>query len=97
MDSKIPTIKAKVIVQDLGDQKDNKNAYVLLETKSEAENAQKKLNQSVLGGKHLRVDLDMKDTERNPNDFETTIFIGNLPFIVNEEDLRAHILREFKD
>jgi RNA recognition motif-containing protein len=39
----------------------------------------------------------MKDTERNPNDFETTIFIGNLPFIVNEEDLRAHILKEFKD
>jgi nucleolar protein 12 len=24
------------------------------------------------------------------NDFETTVFIGNLPFITNEEDLRRH-------
>lgn len=36
MDSKIPTKKAKVIIKDLGDSKDNKNAYVLLETKEMA-------------------------------------------------------------
>ena len=38
----------------------------------------------------------MKDEEKNTNDFETTIFIGNLPFIVNEEDVRAHFALEFK-
>lgn len=33
--------------------------------------------------------MDGKD-EKFQNDFETTVFIGNLPFITNEEDLRAH-------
>ena len=28
--------------------------------------------------------------ESNKNDFETTIFIGNLPFVTNEEELRKH-------
>jgi len=42
------------------------------------------------------VDIDVKDEEKNTNDFETTIFIGNLPFIVNEEDVRAHFALEFK-
>ena len=35
------------------------------------------------------MDVEGKE-ERNLNDFETTVFIGNLPFITNEEDLRAH-------
>ena len=26
----------------------------------------------------------------NQNDYEKTIFIGNLPWVVNEEDLRKH-------
>ena len=38
----------------------------------------------VVGDKHLRVDL-----EGEKNDFETSIFIGNLPWVVNEEELRA--------
>jgi nucleolar protein 12 len=42
----------------------------------------------VIGDKHIRVDLDSKDA--NSNDFETSIFIGNLPYVVNEEELRAH-------
>jgi len=36
MESKIPTKKAKVITKDLGDHKDNKNAYVLVATKEMA-------------------------------------------------------------
>jgi len=89
MESKIPNIRAKVITKDHGDQKDNKNAYVLLTTPEQAEEARSKLNQTKLGEKHLRVDIDLKD-EKLQNDFETTIFIGNIPFITNEEDLRAH-------
>ena len=30
------------------------------------------------------------------NDFETTVFIGNLPFIVSEEDVRKHFLSSLK-
>ena len=97
MDSKIPTIKAKVIVKDLGDQKDNKNAYVLCATSAEAIAAMGKLNQSKVGDKHIRVDLDYRDRERDTNDFETTVFVGNLPFIVNEEDVREHFASLFKE
>jgi RNA recognition motif-containing protein len=47
-------------------------------------------------GKHLRVDLDFKEEgSKGSNDFETTVFIGNLPFIVNEEDVRNHIATAF--
>jgi len=49
----------------------------------------------VLGDKHVRVDIDMKDESKSQNDFETTIFIGNLPFIVNEEEVRSHFLSCF--
>jgi RNA recognition motif-containing protein len=39
------------------------------------------------------VDIDFKgDKEESlkPNDYEKTIFIGNLPWVVQEEDLRKH-------
>jgi nucleolar protein 12 len=39
-----------------------------------------------VGDKHIRVDLDGKQE----NDFDTSIFIGNLPWVINEEDLRTH-------
>lgn len=41
--------------------------------------------------KHIRVDVDSHE-DRQQNDFESTIFIGNLPFITNEEDLRSHFM-----
>lgn len=56
-----------------------------------AQAASKKLNQIKVDSKHIRVDVDHHE-ERYQNDFESTIFIGNLPFITNEEDLRAHII-----
>lgn len=37
---------------------------------------------------HLRVDSDERNVKKD--DCETSIFIGNLPFIVREEELRAH-------
>lgn len=86
VDSKVPQ-KAKIIQGQYGEQKDNKNAYVLFKTKEDAVKATKELNQTVVGDKHIRVDLDGK--ENSTNDFDTSIFIGNLPYIVNEEELRA--------
>ena len=101
MDTKVPQ-RAKVILKEYSSQKDNKNAYVLFEKNEDAIKAVKTLNQSVVpGGKHIRVDLDSKTIEAadpaergahssQENDTNTTIFIGNLPFTVNEEDLRKH-------
>lgn len=38
-----------------------------------------------IGDKHIRVDVE--DSEK---DFDSTIFIGNLPWVIQEEDVRAH-------
>lgn len=43
----------------------------------------------MIGNKHIRVDLDSKP-EGEENDFDTSIFIGNLPWVIQEEDLRKH-------
>lgn len=41
--------------------------------------------------------MDYKeDGAKSANDYETTVFIGNLPFIANEEAVRDHILEIFK-
>ena len=41
------------------------------------------MNATVIGEKHIRVDL-----EEGEHDYEKTIFIGNLPWVVNEEEVR---------
>jgi hypothetical protein len=43
MDSKVP-LKAQIIRNEFGDQKDNKNGYVLFKTPEEAQLAAKNLN-----------------------------------------------------
>lgn len=78
LESKIPA-RAQIIKGDLGDQKDNKNAYVLFTKKEDAVDAKTNLNQTVIDDKHIRVDIDLKE-ERLQNDYDCTIFIGNLPF-----------------
>ena len=55
--------------------------------KEDAAKAAAELNQTVIGDKHIRVDLDGAKKEE---DFESTVFIGNLPWVVSEEELRAH-------
>lgn len=90
MNSKVP-LKGKIIMSEFGDQKDNKNAYVLFATEEEAKKAQKKLNQSLLGGKNIRVDMDYLEYQgKDPKDYDATLFVGNLPFVTNEQDLRDH-------
>jgi nucleolar protein 12 len=55
--------------------------------KEDALKASQELNQTVIGDKHIRVDVDGVQTN---NDFDATVFIGNLPYVVNEEELRVH-------
>lgn len=43
----------------------------------------------MVGDKHIRVDVDAHGAEEK-NDYESTIFIGNLPWVLQEEDLRSH-------
>ena len=77
-------VKGKLI----GNQKNNKNAYILFEDESSID-AALKLNGFLIQEEppfHLRVDRDVKKED----DYESTLFIGNLPFIINEEELRAH-------
>jgi len=46
------------------------------------------MNQQLIGDKHIRVDVE--GDEKSKEDFEKTIFIGNLPWVINDEDLRSH-------
>jgi len=75
----------------IGGQKNNKNAYILFAEEASIEGALKLNNHAVDNPDfneifHLRVDRD----EKKQDDFTSTIFVGNLPFIVNEEELRRH-------
>jgi len=91
MDSKLPQ-KAKIIKKEYSEQKSTKNAYVLFETVEQAKEAATALNQhQLLSGNHIRVDIDLRDSMgANQNDYDCTVFIGNLPFVTNEEELRRH-------
>ena len=86
--------RAKIITNMYGIQKDNKNAYILFETKAAQQKALE-LNQSLFLEKHIRVDsirpVEEKDQKVKPHeDYKTTVFVGNLPFVVSEEEVRAH-------
>ena len=56
----------------------------MFKTKEEAEKALE-LNNSVLEEHHLWVDWEEKQ-----NDYETTVFIGNLPFKATDEEVWTH-------
>lgn len=78
----------------IGTQKNNKNAYILFKETSSIKEAEKLNGYAVHNSDftqtfHLRVDSD----EKKDNDFTHSIFIGNLPFIVNEEDIRMQFER----
>lgn len=46
-----------------------------------------------MGGKNIRVDMDYIDYEgKDPKDYDATLFVGNLPFVTNEQDLRDHFV-----
>lgn len=75
----------------IGTQKDNKNAYILFKEVESVPEALKLNNYQLNNADftqvyHLRVDTD----EKKEDDFTTSVFVGNLPFIINEEELRHH-------
>jgi len=90
--------RAKIITKDYGQVKDNKNGYVLFASKDSIA-AALKLNQSSLLDKHIRVDTLNKSLAngdkpaKTEDDFMTTVFVGNLPYIVSEEEVREHFTK----
>lgn len=86
-DSKMPE-RAKIITGSFGVQKDNKNAYILFKEKDSVQKALA-FNQRSFMEKHIRVDINDSD-QKQKDDFTTTVFVGSLPFIASEEEVRAH-------
>ena len=58
------------------------NSYVVMATEDEAKKCLV-LNGSILEGRHLRV-----DTATSTKDNQRSVFVGNLPFTTDEENLR---------
>lgn len=77
--------KAKVIQGKSLEGSKNKNAYVLYLNPESVAEAVKGANNQVFEGRHLHV------TEANhiEKDFRTTVFVGNLPFDADEEEIRT--------
>jgi len=72
--------------KEYGKTKWTKNAYILFSNEDEAIWALEK-NNEVIDGYHIRVDWE---GEGKQNDYDSTVFIGNIPFRIEEEDVRSH-------
>lgn len=93
VDTKLPR-KAAVISGQINEKRTSQNAYVVFE---EVESAKAALvyNMTEFQGKHIRVDMataprkDSKPDVDNASEFDRTrsLFVGNVPFDVEEEDL----------
>lgn len=68
-----------------GEQKGSFNAYIRFKDEQSVAEALK-LNNTILNARHLRVDTSV------PSRFEPnrTVFVGNIPYLVDEEELRTH-------
>lgn len=76
----------------IGKQKGSLNAYVVFKDSSSIA-AALAMNNSVVDGRHIRVD------SATPTLFDPsrTLFIGNLPFLADEEELRSFIADRLPD
>lgn len=84
-DLKLPK-KASVITKQFHPSRNTANCYIVFATEVAAENALS-LNGTELEGLHIRVS---PASIKPKHDHEKSVFIGNLPFDVEEEPLRQH-------
>eukprot|EP00795_Rhopilema_esculentum_P008697 gene8697-14717_t len=77
--------KVAILKKEFHPERNTMNAYIVYEEKSETEKALAAKG-TEFKGMHLRVDLAAKRAIDN----KQSVFIGNLPFNVNEEDIRKH-------
>ena len=79
--------KAAVIQNKLSDEKKSVNAYIVFENKDSVAKALS-LNNTVLLGRHIVVDTVGKKEHTDKDANSRTLFVGNLPFKCDEEELR---------
>lgn len=84
--------KVCVNSQKFGEQKGSYNAYVTFKDES-ALAAALEANNTLLGARHLRVDMD-KPTLFN---HKCTVFLGGIPHYADEEELREHFAKVFQN
>ncbi|KND02361.1 uncharacterized protein SPPG_02831 [Spizellomyces punctatus DAOM BR117] len=78
--------KAAFITKNFHPGRDTLNAYIVYGEKESVEKALVE-NGKLFMGKHIRVDRSVKD---NKHDVKRSVFVGALPFDINEEAVRAH-------
>lgn len=84
--------KASIIKKKLNDNADSVNAYVVFKSEESAQ-ASLAHNMAVVGGRHIRVDRacpprkKMKGDNNALYDNKRTVFVGNLPFDVKDEEI----------
>jgi len=83
---KVLSKKVSFIRQDFNDKRKTCNAYLVFANKEDAQKALKAHNR-IVDDFHIRVDLA---TGERKLDNARSIFIGNLPFEAEEEDVRKH-------
>ncbi|TPX71798.1 hypothetical protein SpCBS45565_g00935 [Spizellomyces sp. 'palustris'] len=78
--------KVAFITKNFHPGRDTLNAYIVYGEKESAEKALVE-NGKLFMGKHIRVDRSVKDKK---HDVKRSVFVGALPFDINEEVVRAH-------
>ncbi|XP_059656838.1 nucleolar protein 12 [Cornus florida] len=91
IDSKVPR-KGAIIKKQINDSIDSVHAYIVFKTEQSAQ-ASLDHNMAVVGGNHIRVDRacpprkKLKGEQPLLYDNKRTVFVGNLPFDVKDEEL----------
>ncbi|XP_075493175.1 uncharacterized protein LOC142531057 isoform X1 [Primulina tabacum] len=91
VDGKIPR-KGAVIQKQFNDNGDSVHAYIVFTTEDSAQ-ASLTFNMSVIGGNHIRVDRACPPRKKSKGDNshlydnKRTVFVGNLPFDVKDEEI----------
>ena len=80
--------KASAIQGKYNPERDSKNAYVVFKTEDLAEDALD-LNGCLFQERHLRFDRADGASSRKKHDHKKSIFLGNLPFNVDEEQVHS--------
>ena len=83
--SKSLSVKARVILQHYNNDQLTKNCYILFKEEKSSTKALAH-NSKILWGQTIRVD----STVEKELDFTKTIFVGNLPYTIKEEEIRKH-------
>jgi len=78
--------KVAAISLRLHENRDTVNAYVVFQKEEDAVKSLSKLNSHLLNGLHLRVDTASQMLDQN--NYQRSVFVGNLPFDATEEKLR---------